>query len=253
MGASGLVHAHSSYSFDSAVPLADVASLARRRGLRFLLQTEHSNELTTERHGAYREEAARLSGPDLLVVPGVEYASADNRVHVLAIGASSFHEDLRLFPMARGRDLLDRLHAEGGIAVLAHPDRGDVLAVLPPAFLEGLDGVEVWNGKTDILAPSPAAVRLLRARRAAGRPLLATVGLDLHRLEDYRPVGLELTEPPRDAAHLAALLRRGRARWGPLRWDPAAAGAAASLVAGGCKWALDGARRARRAWRAARS
>ena len=171
MGARGLVHSHSSYSFDCAVPLADVAALARRRRLRFVLQTEHSNELTREAYDAYRREAARLTAPDLLVVPGIEYASADNRVHVLALGVTEFHEDLRMFPLSRGRDLLDRIHGAGGLTILAHPDRGDVLGVLPPEFLDRLDGVEVWNGKTDILGPSPAALRLLRARRRAGRPL----------------------------------------------------------------------------------
>src|SRR5262245_55831554 len=138
MRARGLLHAHSSYSFDSQVPLAEVAALARRRGQSFLLQTEHSNELTRERHAAYRREAAGLSGPDLLVAAGVEYASADNRVHVLSVGVAEFHEDLRLFPPQRGPELLDRIRAAGGLSILAHPDRADVLAVLHAEFLDRL-------------------------------------------------------------------------------------------------------------------
>jgi predicted metal-dependent phosphoesterase TrpH len=255
MRARGLVHAHSCYSFDCEVPLADVAALARRRRLAFLVQTEHSNELTRERHAAYRREAAGLSGGDLLVAAGVEYASADNRVHVLAIGLAEFHEDLRLFPPERGPELLERIRAGGGFSILAHPERADAMKALRPEFLQRLDGVEVWNGKTDILGPSPAALRFLDARRRQGPPLLATVGLDLHHLGDYRPVGLQLPEPPADEAHLVALLRAGtgvRACWGPLSWDPLRAGRGAALLASGSKRALDAARRARRAWRAAR-
>lgn len=231
--ARGLIHVHSSYSYDCEIPLARIRDLALGRGYRFVLQTEHSNEMTREEFVAYRDEARRLSDETFALVPGVEYSSEDNRVHVLTFGPEEFWEDLRLWPLARGVELLDLVRASGGLSILAHPERASALEGLPEGFLDRLDGVEVWNRKTDRAGPSPAALAVLRRWRAEGRARAGTAGLDLHRERDFLPVGIELRSPPRDERAILDDLRSGRFRVfaGPLRWDPARAGEVAGGVA----------------------
>ncbi|HEX4823340.1 MAG TPA: hypothetical protein VFV19_03435 [Candidatus Polarisedimenticolaceae bacterium] len=243
MSARGIVHVHSSYSYDSTTPLAEIAALARREGLRFVVQTEHSNELTAAAHAEYRRETADLSGPDLLVVPAVEYASSDNAVHVLAVGIDEYFDDLARFDLSRLDDLLERLARRGGASILAHPERAHAIDKIPAGTLSRFDGIEVWNGKTDRWGPSPRALTALAASRSA-RPAFATAGLDQHRLSDYRRVGLELPEAPCDAASLVALLRARRFEifFGRLRWDPHRAGAGSRALARSSRWLL---RRAR--------
>jgi hypothetical protein len=224
--ARGLIHVHSSYSYDCEIPLARIRDLALGRGYRFVLQTEHSNEMTRDDFLAYRDEARGLSDDGFLLVPGVEYSSEDNRIHVLTFGPDDFWEELRLFPLGRGRELLDRVRNAGGVAILAHPERASSLDRLPEGFLERLDGVEVWNYKTDRTGPSPAALELLQRWREAGLRRVGTAGLDLHREKDLLPVGLELRTEPTDERSLLESLRGGSFRVfaGPLRWNPASAG-----------------------------
>jgi predicted metal-dependent phosphoesterase TrpH len=225
--ARGLIHVHSSYSYDCEIPLMRIRELAQQRQYRFVLQTEHSNELTREEFLAYRDEARALSDSEFLLVPGIEYSSEDNRIHILTFGPEEFWEELRLFPLERGVELLDRVHEAGGVAILAHPERASALERLPQELLARLDGIEVWNYKTDRTGPSPAALELLQRWREAGREGFGTAGLDLHREKDLLPVGLELAEMPAGEAALLDSLRNGAFRVfaGPLRWDPASAGA----------------------------
>ena len=232
-GVRGILHVHSSYSFDSTTPLEAIRLLARERNLSFVVQTEHSNELTAVQHRRYVEEAHALSDATFLLIPGVEYATADNRIHVLAIGAEIFWEDLRLCPPERLGELVERIRQSGGLSVLAHPERMDAIARVPPEVLERVDAIEVWNGKTDRLGPSPRAAREVIRRRAGQAPAPALVGLDLHAPSDFRPVGVELDRMPGDGADLVGLIRafRYRSFFGPLRWDGSRCGRASVAVA----------------------
>src|SRR5262249_52828768 len=143
----GILHCHSAFSFDSTTPLGAIRDLARSRSLSFVVQTEHSNEMTAESHARYREEARALCDADFLLVAGVEYATSDNRIHILVLGVDRFWDDLRLCPPDRLDELLSRVREAGGMSVLAHPERADAIARLPLPLLERIDAVEVWNGK----------------------------------------------------------------------------------------------------------
>jgi hypothetical protein len=232
-GVRGILHAHSEFSFDSTTPLAAVRELAREKGLGFVVQTEHSNELTQDAHRRFVSEAHALSDDRFLMVPGVEYATEDNKIHVLVIGVETFWDDLRLCPLDRLGELLDRVRLAGGLSVFAHPERADAIERMPRDVLDRIDAVEVWNGKTDRWGPSPRATQDVVRRRREGRPAPALVGLDLHRPGDYTPVGIEFDAMPDNAQVLVATIRarRYRAFIGPFRWDPSCAGAPA-LAAG---------------------
>jgi hypothetical protein len=242
--ARGIIHVHSDFSYDSRTPLAEIAAMARRKGLAVVVQTEHSNEMTTASHALYRAESARLSADGLLLEPGVEYASADNAIHVLVLGIETFWEDLARFDLARIDELLDRVRDGGGLSILAHPERVHAIDKLPPGVLHRFDGIEVWNGKTDRWAPSPRALGALASFPSAGRPAFATAGLDLHSVQDFVPVGLEFEDRPKTSRQLLDALaqRRFKIFFGPVVWDASAAGTVARSGAFASRWVL---RRAR--------
>src|SRR5207247_3220179 len=123
---------------DCNVPLREIRLLAERRRLSFIVQTEHSNHMTSELYARYREEVLSYCTPRFLFVPGIEYASADNRIHILVFCLDVFWEDLKLFPDERLLDLLDRVRAARGIDILAHPERADVIDSLSEHCLSAI-------------------------------------------------------------------------------------------------------------------
>jgi len=244
----GLVHVHSSYSFDSSTTLAEVKTLARGKGLSFVIQTEHSNEMTLDSHRRYLEEARGLADDRFFMLPGVEYATADNRIHVLVLGVDAFWEDLRLCPADRLVELLGRVRSAGGLSILAHPERADAIDRLPAGALGSIDGIEVWNGKTDKLGPSPRGILEAMRRRRRGERVLALAGLDLHRPADHVPVGIETERAPAGESDLLAMIREARFRIyaGPIRWDASRCGVPAETFGRASKGALDVARAVKR-------
>lgn len=71
-------------------------------------------------------------------------------------------------------DVIDLVHACGGLAVLAHPAVSGVLDLVEPLAAAGLDGVEAYHAQHD---PQQREELALRARRLG---LAATGGSDFH-------------------------------------------------------------------------
>ncbi len=111
-------HLHSEWSYDAKWPLAALTSKFRERGCRVLMTTEHDRGFTSGRWDEYRQACRQASSETLLVVPGLEYSDSANRVHVLVWGPVPFlGEGLATVEMLR------RVKAANGVAVLAHPSR----------------------------------------------------------------------------------------------------------------------------------
>jgi hypothetical protein len=145
--------------------------------------TEHDRGFTEERFHQFRQACAVASSDLMLVVPGIEYSDADNRVHVLVWGLSSFlGENL---PTA---DMLDQVAAANGVAVLAHPGRKRAWMAFEPRWSGRLVGIEAWNRKYDGWAPGKDAPALLSA---VGGPI-PFVGLDFHTNQQSFPLAMAL-------------------------------------------------------------
>lgn len=124
------LHIHSERSPDGSMTLAEIAERARAAGLNGVAVCDHDRVL---------EEVPGF--PDLLLIPGVEVSTEYG--HLLGlfvrepIGTRKFAE------------AVERIHSQGGLAVLAHPfehsrDAGRIAPIVPL-----LDGVEVWNSRAE--------------------------------------------------------------------------------------------------------
>lgn len=175
-------HVHSKWSYDGSWSLEALSDRFSSRGSRVLLMTEHDKGFTAARLNEYREACAEASSDKILVVPGVEYSDAANRVHVLVWGNVPFlGEDL---PTS---EMLTAVKAVNGLAVLAHPSRRDAWKSFAPSWTGQLLGIEAWNRKYDGWAPSQTAPALLRMANA-----IPFVGLDFHTHRQSFSLGMAL-------------------------------------------------------------
>jgi predicted metal-dependent phosphoesterase TrpH len=175
-------HVHSKWSYDGSWSLEELSAEFSRRGFRVLMMTEHDRGFTAERFDEFRKACVKASSKDILVVPGIEYSDGANRVHVLVWGLTAFlGENLPTIEM------LDRVKAAKGFAVLAHPSRRDAWKSFELSWADKFLGVEVWNRKYDGWAPSQTAPALVQ--KAGAIPF---VGLDFHTHRQFFPLGMNL-------------------------------------------------------------
>lgn len=195
------LHIHSEHSPDGRMALDEIVACARARGLQGVAVCDHDRALTET-----------WDAPDFLLIPGIELST--DRGHLLGLFVTEQIE-------ARELDAaIDAVHACGGLAVMAHPFERSSDAQRLDAYLDRLDGIEVWNGRADRQKPAGQrhGVRACAARGKAGsRP-----GSDAHLPEE---IGNGVVTLEADALTLpavrAALLRgatavdgrRGKARY----------------------------------------
>lgn len=124
------LHIHSHHSPDGRMSLREIADRCKAAGLNGCAVCDHDRVL-----------CETLSDPDFLLIPGTEVSTQFG--HLLGlfvsqeIGTKDFYE------------AVEHIHAQGGIAVLAHPfeHNADPKRIEPIAHL--LDGVEIWNSRAD--------------------------------------------------------------------------------------------------------
>ena len=72
MEVKGILHCHSTYSYDAKLSLPELKKLLQKKGLSFACMTEHTDELTKERAVAFVEECRSLSDGSFIFIPGFE-------------------------------------------------------------------------------------------------------------------------------------------------------------------------------------
>lgn len=215
----GMAHAHSRWSYDGCHDLDEIVARASRRGLDFVLMSEHNRTLTDETMSAFVAQCEALThAGDVLVVPGIECEATPDYVHVLGYGVRTLIRDRRAGAIAAA------VRSAGGFPVLAHPAYRDAAAHVSPAELAQLGGWEVWNGKADgPWYPGTDAVRRLIDLHRGGLGLAPMAGADLHRLEADPGLVLEVTCAARTADEILAALARRAYRVVGAAWSFAAA------------------------------
>jgi len=197
----GVLHVHSQFS-DGEESLERIVQTFIDAGMSFIAVSDHAEVFDEERMRQYVAICDSLSGPYFLVIPGLEFALKGGSIHILGYGITT---------RVRAKDmeeLVDGIHAAGGIAVFAHPPQGGINMITP---IKGkLDGVEVWNGRYDGSAPRADSFQLLRRIRAANPRAAAYCGVDLHKMAQARkPVYVDVEAERLEHGAVLSALRAG--------------------------------------------
>lgn len=156
----GDFHVHG-YPVDGALPPWEVGREARRRGLDVVALLGH-NQLVSGRAGA------AFSTGNVLIIPGQEVTAPG--FHMAAVGLSH-SVDWRL----PAGDAIDAIHAQGGIAIAAHPAVPSWSGI-PNAVLARLDGSEAAHPVVQFVKGSDVELALFRARVLRVNPHVAPIG-----------------------------------------------------------------------------
>ncbi|MGQ0665538.1 MAG: PHP domain-containing protein [Nitrospiraceae bacterium] len=198
----GIVHVHSKYSYDGKHSLAELADATRGTGLDFVCITEHSDTLDAKKVAEIQKECGRLSDPNFLMVPGIEFTCEDN-VHILGFGARELSASTDLFYV---NDLIQR---NGWVSVMAHPSRKSYR--IPAGFLQALNGLEVWNSGYDgRFFPNARSFDLYMQVRTGKGNLVAVQGADLHALAHLNKACIVLDPCELQETNVLDSLRAGR-------------------------------------------
>jgi len=171
------IHTHSTYSDGKNTP-KEMVEYAMKIGLDGLAITDH-NEIKGSLN------ALKYSTKDFTIVSGVEVSS--NEGHILCLGIKE-NVDKHL-PAA---EVIDRVHALGGIAIAAHPfDRlrkgvGDLVYELD------FDAVELFNGHTLFTTRN-----LEEIAKEINKPV--TGGSDAHIIDDLGSVYIKVGDDVLDS------------------------------------------------------
>ncbi|PYO03838.1 MAG: hypothetical protein DMD89_01135 [Candidatus Rokuibacteriota bacterium] len=181
---SGIIHVHSTLSYDGEHTLAELASFGRKCGYSFIGMTEHSDTFDDAKMKALVEECRRLSDGEFLLIAGIEF-SCEGNLHLIGLG-------IRQFTSASDPIVLARfIRAQGGLAIVSHPSRYGY--EIPPALVGEINGIEVWNASNDSrFVPDRRVMDLWRRLRQHNQALVAFGGQDLHRITRQRQVKLVL-------------------------------------------------------------
>jgi len=178
MLASGIIHVHSTYSYDGKESLGSLKEFLVGKGINFCCLTEHTDYLTKEKAAAMVAEAKSLCDENFVFIPGFEVPYKES--HILLIGGEEF-----LGSVADG-ELLRQWSHKCALTVLAHPVRNQF--VVDDTMLEVIDGVEIWNQQYEgKIVPRTRSMKLLESLKLKKPGRLATGGTDFHRLEHFGP------------------------------------------------------------------
>lgn len=199
----GIIHVHSTYSYDGRHSLAEIVEYGRQRGYDFVGMSDHADTFDSARMAQYVSECRQVSNPGCALIEGLEF-TCGNDLHILGLGIQ------RYTPTRDPLTAIDFIHQEGGIAIVAHPIRYDYQ--IPPDIAGAADGIEVWNASYDgRFVPNLRSLRLLRAMRRDGhKAIRAFGGPDLHRIGDHHTVEITVACSEAGPAAILDALKCGR-------------------------------------------
>jgi hypothetical protein len=199
----GIVHVHSTFSYDGEHTLAELAAFGRQCGYSFIGMAEHSNTFDDAKMKAFVEECRGLSDGGFLLIAGIEF-SCEGDLHLMGLGIKEFTSVRDPIAVARF------IREQGGLAIVSHPSRYGY--EIPQELVGEIDGIEVWNASNDSrFMPDGQVIDLWRRLKRHNRALAAFGGQDLHRITRQRHVKLVLDgQGELTSERILASLRRGK-------------------------------------------
>ncbi len=197
----GAIHAHSLFSHDGVLPVAEVSTFFFDRSFDFVCITEHSQDMNQRSVEDLREQCRRYSTDRFILIPGLEFTCIQE-THILGLGVTELTDTTD--PSA----VIDHIRDLGGVAILAHPDHRNY--PLEPAWVRKLDGAEIWNVRSDgKYIPRPPAIRKFQHLREWHPDLLAFFGVDFHQSRGFYPMGVTLLVEELTEEKIITALRDG--------------------------------------------
>lgn len=181
----GIIHVHSSYSYDGQHSLEEIAQYGVKRGYSFIGMSEHSDTLNRERMAKYVKDCQAVSTSSCLVIPGIEF-TCENNLHLVGLGVREYTDTKDPIKVTRF------IHQQRGIAIVAHPIR--YRYQIPQNLAGAVDGIEVWNAAYDgRFVPNDRSLNLLKDFRNHNRPSYAFGAQDLHQITDHSHVQITVS------------------------------------------------------------
>ena len=190
-------HVHA-FPGDGALTPARLREQAARQGIDVITIINH-NQL----HAAGLMGWSDPSGPDPIVILGAEITNPN--YHLVAVGISRVVDWDQ--PAARA---IDEVHAQGGIAIAAHPTR-DYVRGWDDEAVARLDGVEAAHPALDESDETERDVALFIERARASKPGIAAIGSsDFHVHDRLGRCRTYVFARERSAAAVIEAVRAGR-------------------------------------------
>jgi hypothetical protein len=188
-------------SFDGHLTLEQIRDLARAEGFGAVFVTEHIEQLTVGDLEELIERCRRISSVECVLIPGIEIEAQ-----------CQYYLGLRRpIPTADLREARRQLLESGSVAVLAHPHR--MKRPLSAEERSHIRAIEIWNVKDDgSRAPGYVGYRMWKRWSGSTSRPAPIAGVDLHDLEGFRRIGIELTVDRLDAEAMLEAVRRGAFR-----------------------------------------
>lgn len=182
------LHCHSTISGDALATIEEIIRFSEKK-LDAIAITEHDSF-----EGYHR--AKKIRG-NILLIPGIEISTQDG--HMLAYGIQSLN-------FRKGDDsfeIVDKIHAAGGIAVTAHPFR-PMKGFDNEKIFEKVDAIEAVNGNN----PRYCNDKAIEASKKFKKPM--TSGSDAHRLQDIGTFPCEIKADNVD--EIIKAIKKGRTK-----------------------------------------
>ena len=174
----GLIHIHTTYSYDGTLSLPDFADLVKNRGYDFIFLTEHAEDYDDKKMQVFVNACTDATHEDFLVIPGLEF-NINNEIHILGIGIENFIDE------HDPEELIRKIHENNGLAILAHT--AEYKKKIPYTKLHEIDFIEIWNPRYgERIAPSIKSIKILHEFRKMKKIYCASGGLDMHKREDIK-------------------------------------------------------------------
>jgi len=197
----GLIHIHTTFSYDGTFSLPDLVNLVKNKGYDFILLSEHAEDFDVKKMQNFVDECTKYTNQDFLIIPGLEFNIKDE-IHILGIGIEKFIQE---------RDpeiLIQKIHENDGLAILAHT--ADYKKRIPYTQLKDVDFIEIWNPRYgESIAPSIKSINILNEFRKIKKTYCASGGLDLHKPRDLVPLHQIVFSERLTQKDILASLKRG--------------------------------------------
>jgi predicted metal-dependent phosphoesterase TrpH len=201
MHKTGIIHVHSTLSYDGRHSLEELAALGRQRGYGFVGITEHSDTMDVAKMAHLVAECERLSDHNVKLIPGIEF-TCENDLHLIGLGVEQY---------ADSKDpvwLAGFIRDHGGVSIIAHPSRYNY--EIPVALTNVIDGIEIWNANYDgRFIPNDRSITLWQERRLQNWNLVATGGQDLHVITGHVHVALTVDCEELTCGAILGAIRKG--------------------------------------------